>query len=59
MFCDTDVRVGHMHSLVLWPTCHNDVWYTEYKNDNGNIMVAQTLPVPAEVKEDEKSYAGI
>lgn len=64
MFCDTDARVGHMHSLVLWPSCHDEVWYTEYKNDNGNILVPQTLPTDPQsetifTKQDEESYAGI
>lgn len=58
MFCDTDVRAGHMHSLILWPGCHEDVWYTEYKNDSGNVLVPQTLPVPEELKADEE-YAGV
>lgn len=44
IFCDTDTRVGHKHTVTLWPGYNGEKWYTEYKNDNGNILVPQMIP---------------
>lgn len=49
LYCDTDVRAGHMHSTMIWPNTRDGKWFTEYRNDNGNVLVPQMLPTPVEV----------
>lgn len=44
LFCDTDLRCGHMTSLVLWPNYTNGQWFTEYRSNEGNVMFPQILP---------------
>jgi len=44
MYCDMDVRAGHLVSFALWPAYTNGVWYSQYKHESGNVMVPQTIP---------------
>ena len=46
MFCDTDVRVGHMTVITMFPTQQGDTWYTEYKHPQGNVLLPQMAPTP-------------
>jgi len=59
LYLDTDVRVGHMTSLVLHPDFIGDRWMTTYRHQNGNVMVPQTIPTleetAKEIEEHEKS----
>lgn len=52
IYCDTDMRVGHMNAMVLWPNKVGNVWYTEYKNQNGNVLVPQTIPTKEETEKE-------
>lgn len=57
IFCDTDIRCGHMVSLVMWPEKHSNEWFTNYKHQNGNVLIPQNIPTQTEVKEQEKILA--
>lgn len=54
LYCDFDARIGHMTSMMLWPTKAGETWYTEYKNQNGNVLVPQCIPTEAETSEELK-----
>lgn len=44
LYCDTDLRVGHMAQHMLWPTKLNGQWFTEYRHLKGNVLVPQIIP---------------
>jgi hypothetical protein len=47
VYCDTDTRVGHIASMVVWPDLREDKWYTVYStNGEGEAAVAQIYPEP-------------
>ena len=48
LYCDLDVKVGHMTSMMLWPNKVNEKWYTEYKNQHGNVLVPQMVTTKTE-----------
>ena len=48
MFCDTDTRVGHLHTSTLYPGNHGEAWYTEYRNDNCSVLAQQMIPFKVE-----------
>lgn len=46
IFADLDAPCGHMTSNTLWPSNVNGKWFTEYKNEGGNVVFPQTIPPP-------------
>lgn len=56
MYCDLDVPVGHMNSLILWPTKTPQGWFTEYKSEQGNVLVPQTIP---SLEDEARSIAAM
>ncbi len=44
LFCDTEVRAGHITSLVVHPNKVNGKWFSEYRHQNGNVMIPQVIP---------------
>lgn len=44
MYMDPKVRCGHMVTMTLWPTHVDGKWYSEYKNEGGNVVFPQTVP---------------
>lgn len=57
LFCDTDVRVGHMTNMLVWPNKVGDRWFTEYKSEKGNIMIPQVVPSVAETESQTNSLS--
>ena len=47
LFCDLDVRAGHMASVTVWPAFTDGRWVTEYTHSGGKIMIPQTVPQEA------------
>lgn len=46
MYCDLDVRVGHMSQVTIWPTIVDNKWHTTYSTyGSGNLSAPQLLPV--------------
>lgn len=43
IYCDTEVRVGHMATLVIEPVLINGQWYTQYKHNHGNVNINQVV----------------
>lgn len=42
MYCDLDVPVGHIGSMVIWPTRQDGNWYTTYHtNGPSNVSTPQ------------------
>jgi hypothetical protein len=54
IWCDLDVRVGHMTNLTIWPEKVNGVWLTNYKHPDGNIHIAQNILTDEQIKEQEE-----
>lgn len=54
LFCDLDVRCGHICSMVLRPIYRDGIWYTEYDtNGEGNALV------PAFYQEVERKLVNV
>lgn len=54
IYCDLDCPVGHINSVTMWPEKIDGNWYTNYKHVNGNVMIPQNIPDPADVKKQEE-----
>lgn len=52
LYVDTNVAVGHMTSLTLYPERVGDRWLTCYQHQNGKVLVPQTIPTVDETAEE-------
>jgi GT2 family glycosyltransferase len=53
IYCDLDAAVGHQTSVILWPEKHDGKWMTNYKHQNGNVLISQNIPSLEELKEEK------
>lgn len=44
LYLDTEVRCGHLTTITLFPDFTGERWMTNYKHQNGNVLVPQTIP---------------
>lgn len=44
LFCDTEVKAGHITSLCVYPNRTNGKWYSEYRHQQGNVLIPQLIP---------------
>ena len=51
IWCDLDAAVGHMTGLTLWPEKHEGKWMTNYRHQNGNVLIPQNIPTLTELEE--------
>lgn len=51
LYCDTEVRVGHMTTLTVNPIRINGQWFSEYKHNNGNVNISQVIPTEEDTKK--------
>lgn len=58
LFLDTEVRVGHMTPVTLFPDYVNGRWMTTYRHQNGNVLIPQTIPTPEETEADVQKHIG-
>lgn len=50
LFCDLDVHIGHIASMILWPVYHEGNWYTTYDTKGTGAVTIPTAK--QEVKND-------
>lgn len=53
MICDTEVCIGHMTNVTIWPVKVDGVWKTEYRHTTGSIQFEQHIPEDKDIKEQE------
>src|SRR5215204_388475 len=56
LFLDTNVRCGHLVTLQVWPEYVGNQWMSNYKHQNGNVMVPQAIPSVEETELDSKKH---
>ncbi len=56
LYLDTNLRVGHMTTITLYPDYINDRWMTNYKHINGNVLVPQVIPTDEDTEKESEKY---
>lgn len=45
IYCDTECRVGHIGTMIIWPTKENDEWMSGYDTSGkGSVNIPQVIP---------------
>jgi hypothetical protein len=54
-YCDTECRVGHMKTMIIWPTKEDGAWFSGYDTNGLEMMVNVPQAVQGEVCEVDDS----
>lgn len=52
VYCDLDAPVGHMGTMTMWPEVHDGKWMTNYKQQNGNVLINQNVQTKEEIDKE-------
>jgi glycosyltransferase involved in cell wall biosynthesis len=54
LYCDFNVKAGHMSGITIWPALTNGVWNTEYRTKTGQtFQFPQLTEYPSSVREKQ------